>query len=81
LSAEVKDIIEIEYGLLESTNLFWKDLEQIYGSSNDKSSLSNVPEDISSSSIHIDQDQEEQSSVQKEKVKFTSLGKSDGPVS
>jgi hypothetical protein len=81
LSAEVEDIIEIEYGLLESTNLFWKDLEQIYGSSNDKSSLSNVPEDISSSSIHIDQDQEEQSSVQKEKVKFTSLGKSDGPVS
>jgi hypothetical protein len=81
LSAEVEDIIEIEYCLLESTNLFWKDFEQIYGSSNDKSSLSNVPEDISSSSIHIDQDQEEQSSVQKEKVKFISLEKSDGPVS
>jgi hypothetical protein len=31
-------------------------------------------------SIHIDQDQEEQSSAQKEKVKSTSLGKSDGPV-
>jgi hypothetical protein len=40
-----------------------------------------VPENISSSSIHIDQKQEEQSSVQKENVKPVSLGKSDGLVS
>jgi hypothetical protein len=31
--------------------------------------------------MHIDQDQEEQSSVQKEKVKFASLRKLDSPVS
>jgi hypothetical protein len=31
--------------------------------------------------MHIDQDQEEKSSVQKEKVKSVSLGKLDGPVS
>jgi hypothetical protein len=31
--------------------------------------------------MHIDQDQEEQSNVQKEKVKSASLGKLDGPVS
>jgi hypothetical protein len=66
----------MEYGLLESANLLWKTLERMYGSSNDKSSSSiNVPENISSSSMHIDQDNEEQSSVQKEKVKSASLGK------
>jgi hypothetical protein len=82
LSAEVEDIIKIEYGLLKSANLLWNALEQMYGSSNDKrSSSTNVPENISSSSMHIDQDQEEQSSVQKGKVKFASLEKSDGPVS
>jgi hypothetical protein len=44
----------------------------MFGSSNDKRLTSkNVPENISSSSMHIDQDQEEQSSVQKEKVKST----------
>jgi hypothetical protein len=67
--------------LLESANLLWKTLEQIYDSSNDKRSSSvNVIENISSSSINIDQDQEEQSSVQKEKVKFASLGKPEYPV-
>jgi hypothetical protein len=59
-------MIKMEYGLLESANLLWKALEQMYGSSNDKRlSLINVSENISSSSIRIDQDQEEQSSVQK----------------
>jgi hypothetical protein len=81
LSAEIKDDIEIEYGLLERANLLWKALEQMYGSRNDKRSLSNVPENISSLSIHIDQDQEEKSSVQREEVKSATLGKSDCPVS
>jgi hypothetical protein len=63
LSVEIKDKIKMEYGLLERANLFWKVLEQMFGSSNEKRSSSNVPENISSSSIHIDQDQEEQSSV------------------
>jgi hypothetical protein len=53
----------------------------MFGSSNDKRLSSNVPENISSSSIHIDQDQEEESSVQKEEVKSASLGKPDGLVS
>jgi hypothetical protein len=73
LSAEIKDEIKMEYGLLERANLLWKVLEQMFVSSNDKRSSSNVPENISSSSIHIDQDQEE--------VKSASLGKLDGPVS
>jgi hypothetical protein len=47
LSAEIKDEIEMEYGLLERANLLWKVLEQMLGSSNDKRSLSNVPENIS----------------------------------
>jgi hypothetical protein len=47
-------LLEIEYGLLESANLLWKALEQKYGSNNDKrSSSTNVPKNISSSSIHI----------------------------
>jgi hypothetical protein len=54
----------------------------MFDSSNDKRSSSiNIPEHVSSSSIHIDQDQEEQSSVQKEKVKSVSLGKLDYLVS
>jgi hypothetical protein len=54
---------------------------QIYGSSNNKrSSSTNVPENISSSSMHIDQDHGEQPSDQKEKVKYDSLGKPNGPV-
>jgi hypothetical protein len=61
--------------LLENANLLWKALEQMFGSSNDKRSSSNAPEKISLSSTHIDQDQEEQSSVQKEKVKSASLEK------
>jgi hypothetical protein len=64
LSAEVEAIIEMEYGLLESANILLKALQQMYGSSNDKkSSSTNVPENISSSSMNIDQDQEEQSSA------------------
>jgi hypothetical protein len=48
-------------------------LEQMYGSSNSKRSSSGAPENISSSSTHCDQDQEEQSSVQKE-LNYVSLG-------
>jgi hypothetical protein len=65
---------------LKKANLLWKVLDQIFGSSNGKRSSSNILQNFSSSSIHIDQDQEEQSSVQKEKVKSASLGKPDGPV-
>jgi hypothetical protein len=54
----------------------------MFCSSNDKrSSSTSIPENISSSSIHIDQDQEEQSSIQKEQVKSASLEKPNGPVS
>jgi hypothetical protein len=81
LSVEIKDEIEIKYGLLERANLLSKVLDQMFGSSNDNRSSLNVPENISSSSTHIDQDQEEQSSVQKEEVKSASLEKPDGPVS
>jgi hypothetical protein len=35
LSAEIKDKIEMEYGLLERANLPWKVFEQMFGSSND----------------------------------------------
>jgi hypothetical protein len=67
LSAKIKDEIEMEYGCPERANLLWKVLEQMYGSSNRKKSSSSAPGNISSSSIYFDQDQEEQSSVQKEK--------------
>jgi hypothetical protein len=80
LSAEIKDDIEMEYGLLERANLLWKALEQMYDSRNDKRSLSNVLENISASSIHTDQDQEKESSVQREEVKSVSLGKLDCPI-
>jgi hypothetical protein len=50
-------------------------------SNNKRSSSTNVLESISSTSINIDQDQEEQLSVQKEKVKSVSLGKLDGLIS
>jgi hypothetical protein len=74
-------MIKMEYGLLESANILWKALEKIYGSSSDKSSSSiNVPENITSSSTHIIQDQGEQSSIQK-KVKSVSLEKPDGLIS
>jgi hypothetical protein len=54
----------------------------MYGSSSDKRSSSTIiPKNISSSSMHIDQDQGEQSCVQKEKVKYVSLGKPNGPIS
>jgi hypothetical protein len=75
LSAKIKDKIKIEYGLLERTNLLWKVVEQMFDSTNVKRSSSNNPENISSSSIHIDQDQEEESSVQKEEIKSVSLKK------
>jgi hypothetical protein len=81
LSVEIKDGIEIEYGWPKRANLLWKMLEQMYGSSNNKISSLSASENISSSSTHIDQDQEEQSSIQKEeKVKSASLEKPDGPV-
>jgi hypothetical protein len=63
LSVEIKDEIEMEYGLLERANLLWKVLEQMFVSSNNKIVSSNVLENISSSSIYINQDQETQSSV------------------
>jgi conjugal transfer/entry exclusion protein len=73
-SAKIEDMIEMEYGLLESANHLWKALKQMFGSSNDKrSSSTSIPENISSSFINIVQDQEEQSSVQKEKIKSVSL--------
>jgi hypothetical protein len=56
-------------------------LEQIYGSRNSKRSSLSVIENISSSSTHFNQDQREQSSVQKEELNFASLGKPDGSVS
>jgi hypothetical protein len=56
LSTEINDKIEMGYGLLEIANLLWNVLEQIFGSSNDKRSSSNVPENITLSSMHIDQD-------------------------
>jgi hypothetical protein len=54
-------------------------LEQMYGSSNSKRSSSSALENISSSSTHCDQDQEDQSSVQKE-LNSVSLEKLDGLV-
>jgi hypothetical protein len=80
LNAEIKDEIEMEYGWLERTNLLWKALQQVYGSSNSKRSSSSAPENISSSSTHYDQDQEDQSNVQKEELNSVSLVKPDGPV-
>jgi hypothetical protein len=68
LNAKIKDDIKMKYGLLERANILWKALEQMYGSRNDKRSLSNVLENVSSSSIHTDQDHEEHSSVQREEV-------------
>jgi hypothetical protein len=59
-SAEIKDEIKREYGWLERANLLWNVLEQMYDSSNSKRSSSSAPENISSSSTHCDQDQEEQ---------------------
>jgi hypothetical protein len=53
LSAQVEDMIEIEYGFLESANLLWKAHEQMFGSTNDKRSSSNTLENTSSSFTHI----------------------------
>jgi hypothetical protein len=81
LTAEIKDEIEIEYVWPERANLLWKVLEQMYSSSNSQRSSSSVSEDISPSSINIDQGQEEQSHIQEEKVESVSLEKLDCPVS
>jgi hypothetical protein len=82
LSAEIKDEIEMGYGWLERANPLWKVLKQMYDLSNTKKSSSSDPENISSSSsTHFDQEQEDQSSVQKEELNSASLGKSDGSVS
>jgi hypothetical protein len=80
LSAEIKGKIEMEYGWFEKTNFLWKVLEEMFGSSNDMKSSSNILEKISSSSTLFDQSQEGQSSSQKEEAKSISLGKSDCPV-
>jgi hypothetical protein len=50
LSVEIKDKIKMEYGWLERTNFLWNVLEEIFGSSYDKKSLSNITDKISSSS-------------------------------
>jgi hypothetical protein len=47
LNAEIKDNIEMKYGFFERANILWKALEQMYGSRNDKRSLSNVLENVS----------------------------------
>jgi hypothetical protein len=52
----------------------------MYSSSNSKRSSSSALENISSSSTHFDQDQEGQSSVQKE-LNSASLGKLDASIS
>jgi hypothetical protein len=81
-SIEIKDEIKMKYGWPERANLLWKMLEQMCGSSNSKRSSSSALENISSSSTHFDQDQENQSSILKEeKVKSASLGKLECPVS
>jgi hypothetical protein len=81
LSIEIKDEIKMKYGWPERANLLWKMLEQMCGSSNSKRSSSSALENISSSSTHFDQDQENQSSALKEeKVKAASLGKLECPV-
>jgi hypothetical protein len=54
LSAEIKNEVEIEYGWPERANLLWKVLEQMYGSSNSKKSLSSALKNISSSSTLYD---------------------------
>jgi hypothetical protein len=51
----------------------------MFGSSNDKRSSSKALKNISSLSLHINQ--EEQSSVQKEETESASLEKLDGPIS
>jgi hypothetical protein len=79
LSAEIKNEVEMEYGWPERANLLLKVLEQMYGSSNSKKSLSSALKNISSSSTLYDQSQEGQSSSQKE-AKSASLGKPKCPV-
>jgi hypothetical protein len=71
----VEDMAEMEYNFLESANTLWKALEQTYGLSNGEKLSSKIePEKISSSSMHIEQDQAMQSYIQDEKVKPVNLG-------
>jgi hypothetical protein len=57
LSAQVEEMVKMEYGLLESANLLWKAVEQIYGSSIEERSSSTIAlESISSLIMHMDQD-------------------------
>jgi hypothetical protein len=79
LSAEIKDEMKMEYGLLQRANILWKVHEQMLGSSNNKRSSSKVLGNSSSSYMHISQ--EEQSSIQKEEIRSASLGRPDEPVS
>jgi hypothetical protein len=73
LCAEIKNEVEMEYGWTKRAKLLWKVLEQMYGSSNSKKSLSSALENISSSSSTLfDQSQEGQSSSQKEEAKSVS---------
>jgi hypothetical protein len=73
LCAEIKNEVEMEYGWTKRAKLLWEVLEQMYGSSNSKKSLSSAPENISSSSSTLfDQSQEGQSSSQKEEAKSVS---------
>jgi hypothetical protein len=81
LSIEIKDEIKMEYCWSERANLLLKALEQMYGSNKSKRSSSSALDNISSSSTHFDQGQEEQSCTQEKKVESTSLKKPDYPVS
>jgi hypothetical protein len=56
LSAEIKDEIEKKCGWPERANHLWNALEQMYGSSSDTASSTNVPENISSSFDHDNND-------------------------
>jgi hypothetical protein len=62
LSTEIKNEVKMEYDWPERTNLLWKVLEQMYGSSNSKKSSSSAMKNISSSSTLYDLSQEGQSS-------------------
>jgi hypothetical protein len=72
-------VLEQMYGSCNSKNILWKVLEQLYGSSNSKKSSSSALKNISSLSTLFNQNQERQSSSQKE-AKYVSLGKLDCPV-
>jgi hypothetical protein len=79
LSAEIKDEIEIESGLLERANLLWKVLDQMFGSSNNKRSSPKVLENTSSSSMHINQGITKCSKRRDKVCQFGKTGWSDFP--